>query len=207
MRHIFEKCRIQVIEADREIKGIVIRMEEDFMEIRCDNIVDLAVNRLISVHIFAETKGKLKYLGRVEEIFAKKIMIRDLSLVTVKQRRKEARIELNQSISVRKLGKPCGDIIQLSKELLMKIINISASGILLFCRLDIPQNVSLYLDLNISNECIQALARIVRKEKTDDGFNYGCILILKENQKEKIRKSIFMRQLEERKKKIKNKLV
>ena len=113
------------------------------------------------------------------------------------QRRKEIRAEVGLLLPVTKLF--IGDsyrTVKLDKILLMEVVNISASGALLYCSLDIPKYVLFQLELSIDGEKIPCIAKIVRKEKSHNGFYYGCAFtLIMENSEETIRKFVFRKQM------------
>lgn len=85
--------------------------------------------------------------------------------------------------------------------MLFKIVDISASGILVSSHLDILEKIKLYAELPIKSS-ILCTAKIVRKEESKEGFYYGCMLLdIGKDKTDRIRQFVFKKQIEEYKSK------
>lgn len=112
-------------------------------------------------------------------------------------RRKETRIEIELSLPIKKISVGEDKVVSLNKILPVKTVDLSAGGILLQSFLDLPEYLKLYLTLPIDNDAIPCIADIVRKEKKQDEFYYGCKLTFpSEAEKYKVRKFVFKKQLQ-----------
>jgi hypothetical protein len=115
------------------------------------------------------------------------------------RKRKEIRVEATLPLLISKICIGEDKVAELDKLLPMKMINLSASVVLLYSPLNLPQFVRLFLNLHLGNEIVPCLADIVRKEHKEDGYYYGCnLFVTSENDKSRIRKYVFKKQVESR---------
>lgn len=96
-------------------------------------------------------------------------------MVTI-QRRKEHRVNVNIPVPINKIIFNNKDIIGLNKRFPANIYNISSGGVLLQSSLSVPINLKFVFDLIDENNKILCFLEIVRKEKCDGDYYYGCKL-------------------------------
>lgn len=117
--------------------------------------------------------------------------------MTLSLKTREIRVEINLPLKVTKICYRDETVINLNKVLPIKVVNLSASGVLIFSVLDLPKDIKLYLNLPINREIVPCIAEIVRKESKKDGFFYGCkMFFISEIENSKIRKYIFSKQID-----------
>jgi len=114
------------------------------------------------------------------------------------QRRLEKRINVDFDLEVYELiisDKP----LVLPNTLRMKVLNVSASGILLFSNLQFDVGVHFGTVLEFDNQKLFAACVVVRKERSNTGFNYGCALLgVSEADQSRIRQFVFKEEIQQR---------
>lgn len=119
----------------------------------------------------------------------------------MENKRKEIRGIVNMEIKIEEILIDNSQIVALPKPMAGRILNISCLGMLFESRLDIPINIGFCLKLSIENNIIDIIARILRKEEHEENYHYGCeFLQLSEPDKQVIRKYIFKKEIENRRK-------
>lgn len=172
-------------------EGIVKEFTRNNLSITYRNKTKLQKGEKVRINIFDKLNGLFIYNGEIREILGKEIILSNINYVKNFQRRSEVRVDVNAKFQINALKKENEEIIDLEKPILVNAKNLSASGILIRCDLDIPENVSIIIDMNIKNKLIKVLASIARKYKGKDGYYYGCAFKdLSDKDKEHIRTTV-----------------
>ncbi len=172
-------------------EGVVKEFTRNNLSITYRNKTKLQKGEKVRINIFDKLNGLFVYDGEIREILGKEIILNNINYIKNFQRRSEVRLDVNANFQINALKKENEEIITLEKPILVNVKNISASGILIRCDLDIPESVSVIIDMNINNKIIKALASIARKYKGKDGYYYGCEFNdLSESEKEHIRTTV-----------------
>jgi len=109
-------------------------------------------------------------------------------------RRNEIRVEINLEIDVNQILIH-DKYIELPKPFQIYIQNISCSGMMMTCHLDIPIGTCFFIDLPIDNK-IHIIIEIVRCKFKHQQFEYGCkFLQLSDKLESRLRKFIFQQQI------------
>jgi hypothetical protein len=195
----FDKIIISLEEKCECLSGSIIEFTEKILIARCQLNRSLVLNQKVNVLIYNKLKGEVEYEGRILNTSKNFIILNDLKHIQANQRRKETRVNVAFDLPVKKINVSKTQMVQLNKVLLMQARDISSGGILLNSALDIPKYVQFHLDLPIEKEIIPCTAEIIRKEKKDSSFFYGCKLTTSfEHETDKIRGSVFKKQISER---------
>ncbi|MGE4283290.1 MAG: PilZ domain-containing protein [Clostridia bacterium] len=195
------QCKIVILMDNRYLDGFIVRFDDDSMAIRCTLRKGIVLDTLVHIHIYNPVKGEVILCGVVNSIIENMIRLVNVKCIAINQRRKDARVNIDVKLYVNKIQVGGSKLIDLEKNMLFKSVDISAGGILLHSQLDIPTNLRFHLQIP-AEELIACTAQIVRKEKKEHGFFYGCELIdISESKKDKIREFVFKKQIEEYKNK------
>jgi len=152
--------------------------------------------RKVRIFIYNAYKGETEYEGEIVSSSRNAIICHKLKFIKNVQRRSEIRADTDFNVIVKKIVVGDNQIIDLPKVILFQALNISASGILLSCNLDIKAPIKLIFELPIVERGIFCTAEIVRKETTKNGYHYGCRFIgLTEAEKDKIRGYVYRMQI------------
>lgn len=90
--------------------------------------------------------------------------------------RTEARVDVNLPLYVQQICFAGNNRLKLNKVLPVRMINLSASGVKIYSPLDLPVYLKLFINLYIEDKILPGYIEIIRKEKNDAGFSYGCRL-------------------------------
>lgn len=183
------------------LKGYVMGFDDEVMIVRMVTSNRFPLNTYVNIFIYNRVKGEVIYKGKIDKINRNIIKLTDITAVKVNQRRSEARVDVSLELIVSKIWTGFDQCIELEKKIPMKTVNLSSSGVLLYSELDMPENVLFHLELPINDTVINCCAEVVRKEKKEDGYYYGCKLVmLEEAEQSKIREFVFKKQIENRRK-------
>lgn len=92
-------------------------------------------------------------------------------------------------------------ILELPKPIPIKIKNLSCGGILIYSKIDFPENTCFYLKFQTKNNIMELIVEIIRKEYNRKSFIYGCrFLQLSPIEQQQLRQFIFEQEVKLRKK-------
>lgn len=178
--------------------GLIASFESiDFLESRKDVVLVL----------YHPTMGQLLHQAKVKNIYNKWVWFTKLDIIKKVQIRHETRVPFRVSLFINKIYIDNFDPFVLKKQLFMQTIDLSANGIKLYTDIKLPLNLQLALEIPLDDEAIPGIAKIIRVEEKDDGYEYGCKLIMPDYNQDKVRKYVFKLQIEERKRKRKYNLL
>lgn len=119
-----------------------------------------------------------------------------------KQQRGELRVPVDINVEVNQIVVKDHPMV-LPKILLMKMLDISVGGVLLYCSLDLELGLFLCFTIEIDEVQINIVCESLRKEEKLDGYYYGCKFRgLSITEQQIIRQFVFREQMRARKLKL-----
>lgn len=198
----FDKVTACIDGLDGNFTGRLISFEDNVMVINCPGMYVIDGARVM-VRVFNWMKGEIIFKGLVSHVNGDMIKLCGISYVKHFQKRNDIRVKTAIPLHVTTLYTRDYRQIDLQKVIPMNVINISASGVLLQCPLDIPLHIRYHLYLPINSHSISCIAAVVRKEKKDGYYLYGCkLVVISDRSRDEIRKFVLRKQLDSRKIKI-----
>lgn len=183
--------------------GSIIVFNDQVMVVRSRFCGSVPMHRKVHLLIYDSLRGEVEYEGCLKNTYRNLVIFENLVFVQNRQRRMDVRVDAGFILQVRRLYAGSSGPIDLNGRIPMQAVNLSSSGILLQCAIDLPKYVGLRLEIPISGEPVHCNSEIVRKEKTAGGFRYGCrFSAISEREKDRIRGFVFRKQIEARKRKI-----
>ena len=117
--------------------------------------------------------------------------------MSIIQKRKEARVNVEIQTSIRKIVLNKREIVSPNKTFPASIINISTCGVLLKSPLSVPLNLKFIFDFIDEKANILCYLEIIRKEDCEESYYYGCKLkTVFEKDKDKLRVFVLKKQIQ-----------
>lgn len=192
--------KVKLLDQDGdEIMGRIVKISEKKLLAKFTQNTTLFNFSNVRLILYHKIMGELIYKAEIYNTFNNYVTFTNLTFLDNVQKRNETRARYQIPLDVKKIRCDNSHEICLQKKLTLESIDLSASGIQLSCELNLPENISLFLELPIGGEILNCSALIVRKFKVDNVFHYGCRLMASEAIQNKIRRFVYKLQLEERK--------
>lgn len=182
MKNVIEYSAIKLTSADDKIliTGIVKRFQKDMLIICANEKIKLKINEEVLINMFNKDKGIFIYNGVISDILKNTIVVKNVKFLFNEERRNKNRIIVKIHLEVSKIRNVTEKVIELNKPIFMTSRNLSIKGILLECVLDIPKEVSFFVELPIEDKKIYIEAITKRKYKKNSLYYYGCEFIIKD---------------------------
>ncbi|HBJ1650099.1 UNVERIFIED_ORG: PilZ domain-containing protein [Clostridium botulinum] len=195
MKSSIEYSSAKLTSIDEKIitMGIVEKFQKDTLIICANEKTELKVDEEVFINVFNKNQGIYIYNGIIKHIIENTIVIKDVRFLLDKERRNNNRINTNISLKVSEVRNISEKTIELSKPILMTCKNLSIRGLLLECKLDIPNDVKFFIELPIENNKIYVETTTKRKYKKDNLYYYGCEFTLKDMSHNNILENFILR--------------
>ncbi|MGI6777531.1 MAG: PilZ domain-containing protein [Acetivibrionales bacterium] len=201
-RNVYKNAKLVFIPKGNNnfFNGSVVEFNDSFLVAGCRIHKDEILDRKASIFIYNTLKGEIEYEGEISGYSKNVVVFQNLKHIKNIQRRYETRVEIDLELQVKRIIAAGNKVINLPKKIFVQSINLSASGILFFCKLNIIGRIRVCFELPIDNDTIFCTAEIIRKEIKENGYYYGCRFIdLSENEQDRIRGYVYKMQIAKRK--------
>lgn len=200
---MFEACKLLIFTKEEHLyfKGYVLEFDEHSLIARFPTNFPHTGEKRVDVFIYSPMRGEMQFEGMIYSIYRDIVIFKGLRHIRTIQKRDETRAAVSFYLSVRNVIKGDRSHLLEGKQIRFRAVNLSAGGILLHSLLRIPLHLRFPVHLSLDGEIISCLAEIVRRERYEDGFYYGCKFdMLSPGDTMKIRRFVFQKQIEDKQK-------
>jgi c-di-GMP-binding flagellar brake protein YcgR len=179
-------------------QGIIQKFTAKQLVVLHKENITIPTGEKVQINLYNPSKGLIIYEAIVQHTLENKIVFDNIVFLRNRQRRSNGRIIVNIPLKISTIKKSSGEMLKLEKPIMMTGKNISGSGILLQCNLNIPDDVIFIVELPINDSLINITANITRKYKKNGLYYYGChFYMLSEENKLVLKRFISQNQLQQ----------